>query len=234
MLSLKPEQTAVTDPNALSDDELLSQYDGIVNRIVFKILKKLGTDVPVEDLKGYAYQGLLDARQKFDATGRVSFGTYAYYRIYGSVLDGIREQGWLTRNHVRRLQRLNAANERLREQAEIDAHSPRATTSEEAYDRVGEMVSEIGMIVYLTDQDTDELSTDPKQEDRLLKEQSTHVLKEAMGTLTDLEREIVRRHYYENTPMKEIADDYDRSKSWVSRIHTRALKKLAQFFEEHR
>lgn len=234
MLSLKPEQTAVTDPNALSDDELLSQYDGMVNRIVFKIVKRLGTDVPIEDLQAYGYQGLLDARQKFDFAGRVSFGTYAYYRISGSILDGIRDQGWLTRNHVRRLQRLNAANEQLRVQAELDANSPRATSSEEAFGRVSDMVSEIGMIVYLTDQDTDDLSTEPKQEDRLLQEQSLHVLKEAMATLTDLEREIIRRHYYENTAMRDIAADHDRSKSWVSRIHTQALQKLAEYIAAHK
>ena len=44
-----------------------------------------------DDLVAYAGIGLIDAIEKFDVSYNVKFETFAYYRINGAVIDGLRE-----------------------------------------------------------------------------------------------------------------------------------------------
>lgn len=43
-----------------------------------------------DDLVGYGWVGLLEARKRFDATRGIGFKTYAEHRIRGAILDGLR------------------------------------------------------------------------------------------------------------------------------------------------
>jgi RNA polymerase sigma factor for flagellar operon FliA len=65
-------------------------------------------------------------------------------------------------------------------------------------------------------------------------EQVRHVLgremrdaiSEAMADLTPIERAIVHHHYFEGEPVKELTSSTKLSKSWLSRLHARALSKM--------
>jgi len=52
------------------------------------------------------------------------------------------------------------------------------------------------------------------------------VLDRAMETLTPLERAIVHHHYYNGEPVQMLVRTTRFSKSWLSRVHARALSKL--------
>ena len=47
-----------------------------------------------------------------------------------------------------------------------------------------------------------------------------------MSELPPPEDEVIQRFYVQGDKMDEIADDLGKSRSWVSRVHTRALKRL--------
>lgn len=50
-----------------------------------------------EDLLGYGYLGLIDAISKFKKDENKKFETYAYLRVKGEVIDGIRKSDWVSR-----------------------------------------------------------------------------------------------------------------------------------------
>ena len=98
--------------HALPDrDELVERYRPLVNSIVGRILRSLPVQVEFQEAVSYGIVGLLEAADRFDPRRKVSFVTFSYYRIRGSVFDGLREMGILTRtpndNWVRREVALN-------------------------------------------------------------------------------------------------------------------------------
>src|SRR5690606_4678713 len=63
-------------------------------------------------------------------------------------------------------------------------------------------------------------------EQLLADKEMSSVVRGAIDELPPPEDEIVRRFYVEGDKMDLIARDMGRSKSWVSRAHTKALKRL--------
>ena len=49
---------------------------------------------------------------------------------------------------------------------------------------------------------------------------------EALAELTPVEQEIVRHHYFDDEPVIELTRSTSFSKSWLSRLHARALGKM--------
>ena len=69
-------------------------------------------------------------------------------------------------------------------------------------------------------------------EELLLDKQMSSRVREAIAALPPPEDVVVRRFYVEGHKMDAIAKDMDRSKSWVSRVHTRALRRLGARLRE--
>jgi RNA polymerase sigma factor for flagellar operon FliA len=67
---------------------------------------------------------------------------------------------------------------------------------------------------------------DPEQ--ALAKAELLAVVKEAIDELGHEEAELVRRHYLEGERFDYVASDLGLSKSWASRLHTRAIGRLAK------
>jgi RNA polymerase sigma factor for flagellar operon FliA len=54
------------------------------------------------------------------------------------------------------------------------------------------------------------------------------VIREAIAELPHEEAELVRRHYLEGARFDHVAEELGLSKSWASRLHTRALTRLSK------
>jgi RNA polymerase sigma factor for flagellar operon FliA len=82
----------------------------LVERIVRRLQRELDLSCDTDDLRGWGQQGLLEAKQRFDPARGVRFSTFAYYRIRGAVLDGVRKQGWLSRRAHAKVRAYEAAD----------------------------------------------------------------------------------------------------------------------------
>jgi RNA polymerase sigma factor for flagellar operon FliA len=65
-------------------------------------------------------------------------------------------------------------------------------------------------------------------EQLLEKEQLMQLVKECVGDLPHDELELVRRHYFEGERFDQVASELGLSKSWASRLHTRAIGRITQ------
>jgi RNA polymerase sigma factor for flagellar operon FliA len=63
--------------------------------LVQALARQVHTDVcdrlELDDLVAYGHHGLCDAARRFDPGQGVSFATYAWHRVRGAMLDGLRE-----------------------------------------------------------------------------------------------------------------------------------------------
>jgi RNA polymerase sigma factor for flagellar operon FliA len=70
--------------------------------------------------------------------------------------------------------------------------------------------------------------TPPTPEDAALFRERRELTKRALATLPEQERFLIEGHYVNGRPFDELARELGLSKSWASRLHTRALDRLRE------
>lgn len=218
--------------NVLPDrDELVERYRPLVNSIVGRILRSLPVQVEFQEAVSYGIVGLLEAADRFDPRRRVSFVTFSYYRIRGSVFDGLREMGILTRtpneNWVRREVLLNDLT-----QTAIDDETDRPTGNVD--DEIRGIVKYVDSLVpaYLLSLSA-ENAPDIADERELSgsdieKSEIVDLVTDAIHGLPDKEREILEALYFRHMTTTDLAAQMGVNKSWVSRLHAKAIQRVRQ------
>lgn len=222
-----PAEIAELDP-----DQLVERFEDYVCAIAYDLSKKLKIRISNDDIVAYGYQGLLEAHERFDAAAGARFSSYAYYRVRGAILDGCRKEGWQTR--ARDVEREDQMNEFLETTAATNEGVAPATNFEDSVSRVSNLVSDAATVLLLNemeDLDPDVITEPPGQEENIEDRDVQRLLKEGLRLLSNEERDIVIRFYFRSEKMSAIGKEYGHTKSWVSRIHTRAIEKIREHFE---
>src|SRR5438128_6421880 len=102
-------------------NQLVEQHLSLVQAIARKLKKTLGARIDYDDLVAYGSKGLVEAADRYDARPGVAFTTFAYYRIRGSMFDGLRTMGWYSRADYARYRAEERANEYLQSHADRPA-----------------------------------------------------------------------------------------------------------------
>src|SRR4051812_48748435 len=132
-------------------NKLVEQPLPLVQAIARKVKRTLGASIDFEDLVGYGSKGLIEAAERFDPRHGVAFSTFAYYRVRGAMLDGLRTMGWYSRADYARYRAEERANEYLqnqadREGAERAAGVSPASDKEEVLSSVAELLGNIATV----------------------------------------------------------------------------------------
>lgn len=221
--------------------EVLERFNAtleLVDIIARQVARSIGSAVELDDLVGFGREGLLDAARRFEPERGVPFRSYANYRVRGAVLDGVRAMSRLPRRAHERINGLRAAA-RVSEGALEDAAQPPppGSTAADAERGLGEHLAAmatamaVGLVAPAGHDDSGELttvSTEDSPETATARAELLAVVREAIDGLPFQEAELVRRHYLEGERFDHVAQDLGLSKSWASRLHTRAIGRLGK------
>ena len=221
--------------------EELSRFESaldLVDAIARRIARELGGVAELDELLSFGREGLLDAARKFDASRGVPFRGYASFRVRGAILDGVRASARLPRRVHERLRGLEAAG-RVSEGALEDAFQPPApgATPEDAgralADHLAAMATAVAMGLLASTAHGEEgehvpVASNASPEEAVAREELLAVVRRGIAELPHEESELVRRHYLEGERFDHVAQELGLSKSWASRLHTRALKRLTE------
>lgn len=227
-------------------NEIVLAHLSLVKYLAGRLAVKLPAFISQEDLESYGVFGLLEAVEKFNPDLGVSFKTYAYNRVRGSMIDEVRKLNWIPRTMWQKIQQLNATKERLhKELGEQVTHEALAgamgISLAELYKLEGqvnllslssldETVSAVdGERVRWVDMIKDNDSPDPL--DLVEKEESRQLLIKAIEELPEKDRLVLALYYQEELTLKEIGKVLDVSESRVCQLHTRALNGLRSRLE---
>ncbi len=199
------------------------------------IYPRVRDHVAFDELVALANAGLAEAAHRFDPARGVAFSTFAWYRVNGSIVDGLRKATNLPRRTWAKLVALRAANEYLETQAERQrgaaSQGTAPATGADALAQVQQAMSAI-RTMYMTsleamrDQGFDAVADAPAAPDRLDTARLAARLKEAIDRLPDRERQLVTKHYWEGKNLLEAGAELGMSKSWASRLHAQAVERL--------
>lgn len=209
------------------DEAFVREHEDLVRKHALRVKAQFGLKTELAELMGYGFQGLLEARERFDPERGVQFSTYAYYRVRGAVLDGVREMAYLPRKvHAQR--RAAEALDRAAEEVALQrAKTPEARadiqkTLQAVDDILGKTCAAMVLgVVGQADEDAPEGA-----ESAIIDREEHAAVREALEVLDDRERALVEGHYFGERTLEEIGAEMGISKSWASRLCTRALGKM--------
>jgi RNA polymerase sigma factor for flagellar operon FliA len=210
----------------------------LVDVLAKKVLREIGASLDLDELRSYGRQGLLEASRRFDPSRGVPFRGYASFRVRGAILDGVRSSSRLPRRAHERLRALDAA-QLVSEGAAEDVFAPSApgSTPADAERALAEHLAAmatamaVGLLNRTAFGDEGErvpVATDASPEQALAEAELLAVVTRAIDELPENEAALVRRHYLEGERFDHVAKELGLSKSWASRLHTRAIRRLSE------
>lgn len=222
-------------------DYLVKKYLPLVEYVIQRLMISMPKSIDRDEIRSLAFEGLLDALDKFSIKRDLKFETYASWRIKGAVLDGLRKKDWLPRSVREKVKKIEEAY------AVLEQKSEESVTDDEVSDYLGITKAELNKAVsdaamssiisidettYDEDQEQvgryntipNEQAESPEQyvSDKYLKE----VLANAIDRLPEKEKLVVTLAYFEELKLKEIAEVLDVSVSRVSQLHSKAMLRL--------
>ncbi|MCI8661155.1 MAG: SigB/SigF/SigG family RNA polymerase sigma factor [Lachnospiraceae bacterium] len=208
--------------------------------LVWSIVRRFaGRGHELEDLYQIGCIGLIKAIDKFNLDFDVKFSTYAVPMITGEIKRFLRDDGMIkvSRSLKELGMRVSSAREQMiwelgREpgleelavrigasREEVAASMEAATEVESIYKTVGSGEDQNLRLL-------DKLTDEREQQEELL---NRMVLEELLKRLTEKDREIIMRRYFENETQSQIAADLNISQVQVSRLEKRILRQMREY-----
>jgi len=213
----------------------------LVDIVAKQVMRGMGGAVELDELRSFGREGLLDAARKFDSARGVPFRAYANFRVRGAIIDGIRSFAQLPRRAYERLNGMSAALKVSEGEADDVFSAPggatRAHADQALSDHLAAMAAAIsvGLIApSAVGEEGEQVQVSPAEnpEDAVARAELLAAVESAIADLPPEEATLVRRHYLEGERFDHVAQSLGLSKSWASRLHTRAMQRLAKRFRE--
>jgi RNA polymerase sigma factor FliA len=226
------------DPQA--GEYLVERYLPLVDYVIQRFMISLPKSVDKDDIRSLAYEGLLDAFDKFSLERDLKFETYASWRIKGAIIDGLRHSDWLPRSVREKVKKIENAY------AVLEQEKNDSVTDTEVSDYLGitrtelnKTVSEAALSTLISIDETNFEDNNQIGKYNMISNENAdsperfmmaQVIKEsltnAIGRLPEKEKLVISLCYFEELKLTEIAEVLSVSVSRVSQLHSKAILRL--------
>ncbi len=227
-------------------NELVVEHLHLVQHVVNQVAMRYPRHVDRQELWNAGAYGLVDASRRYDPSVGIPFARYCMIRIRGAIIDSTRSRDWATRAVRRGMRDVRSATEAFEQQhgrapsaeelsealgidlEQLEAYRQAAVTSSLLHldQRVGGGEAEDATLGELIEEQDTELLPQEELERREL----TGTLRAAVKYLPEIQREVVRRYYFEGEFLRDIADSLGVTEARVSQIRSEALNAIRAYF----
>jgi RNA polymerase sigma factor for flagellar operon FliA len=193
----------------LDRSELAERHLDLAKKAASIYFPRVKAHIGYDDLVAMGRLGLAEAASRFDPAKGASFRTFAWYRVQGAILDGLRKETALPRAVWARIVALRATAGYLEAQAERAHAAKDAAAAATTADKLREVKAALGAIRTMYTISIHQLEPDSLRAN------------ETAG-----ERELIHKHYVEGKTLLDAGIEMGLSKSWASRLHARAVDQL--------
>lgn len=214
----------------------VEQYQPYVRKLAVQTFQKLSGKFDLEDLIAYGTLGLVEAAERYNPQRGVTFVTFAHYRVKGAIFDGLRQMGLPPRTISKQISRFEQNASALLQSAVDDETGETPVQVEDEVRSVETLIDNL-IPAYLLSLDSEEVKGVPdanavSAQEELENAELVRLVREILEDLPEQERELLEAIYYKQVSMTELAASKGITKSWVSRLHARAVSRIRDKLKE--
>lgn len=215
----------------LFDDEVVETAMQVLDRVARHMARRFGSQIQREDLLSIGHLALMDILRRYDPE-QSALEPYLRARLKWAMLDGIRRQ-----THGRYIKGRAAAMRTSGHLTEAKASTPapeQGPLSESSHavvlrETLRDHALAMGVKLMAAPAGGETAVTNSSQNPERLTHRRVllDALKQAVAELDDeRQRELIERHYFGGESLAEIGEELGLSKSWASRLHASAVRRL--------
>lgn len=219
-------------------DGLIEDYREYVASLVMRLMRIM--QLPYEhrdELTAAGYLGLVEAAERYDFSVGTDFKCYAFLRIRGAVIDCIRKYSQVSGAGYRYVKALQGAHELQVEATERDRNPTQTalntrTQLEQMLEYAGRSAFAFRLSMTDAEAELQDKSVEQENVEHHITRREDHArLRQLVAKLPAKERFIIEQHYFCGRSFTDIAtESCELSKSWISRLHSRALRLLKESY----
>ncbi|MBR8464319.1 RNA polymerase sigma factor FliA [Campylobacter sp. faydin G-24] len=208
-------------------DDIVLKYMPALRAMAFRLKERLPSNIDANDLIGIGVEEMIKLSRRYDKEQNDSFWGYAKKRVYGSMLDYLRDLDVVSRTNRRLVKAIDA---------EIDAYfNIHEDEPDDEYlaQKLGEDIEKIreargvsSIITLLPIDDQMELYGENEVESSVEKQDLIEKIEVILESFEDRDKLLVQLYYYEELNLKEISEIMQISESRISQIHKRLLDRI--------
>ncbi len=205
------------------DDAFIKEHQDFVERLVDRTVSSLRLIGERDEFVAAGMEGLITARKRYDPERGAAFRTFAYYRVRGAIIDHARQASNLSRAVYTSL-RAAAGADAAAEAAGEEVRPPGIAGMSDSVSALGQglLQAAAAFMVSESSHKLSEEGSDAALESASLKEQ----IRKHVEQLPEREKALVKGFYFEDRSLEEVGEELGVSKSWASRLHSRALERI--------
>ncbi|WP_432737226.1 FliA/WhiG family RNA polymerase sigma factor [Maridesulfovibrio sp. FT414] len=239
-LNLESGTTSWKDFSPSDQEAIVRHYSPKIRIIALRMKSKLPQNVELGELISAGSLGLVESLGKFRPDFNIKFETYAENRIKGAMLDELRRMDWFSRGLRQKVKTIESC---IRDLEHETGQRPTSAQIEEATGLSAKDVQQglealqnqlcINIDAFndnIPSNRDSELDNEPFHS--ALFQETVDKVADLIDNLTPREKLVLSLYYGEELNMKETSEVMEITEGRVSQLHSQALKKLRQMFQD--
>lgn len=220
-------QLDIYDKLKHSQDSIMLEYMPALRAMAYRIRERLPSSIDINDLISIGAEEMIKLARRYDSYINNSFWGYAKTRVYGSMLDYLRELDVVSRTNRKLIKLINKEiSKYFNEYEEEPSNEYLANVLGEDVKRIKD--AKIAYNIYSLvpiDEQYNTISSNNIIEN-IQKDELVELVKKILETLSKREQTIIQLHYFEGLSLNEISDILNITSSRISQIHKKVIKKI--------
>ncbi len=203
----------------------------LVARIAAYFKSRLPSHIELDDLIQSGYLGLIEASNHYKPEKGASFQTFASIRIKGSIIDELRKNSWGTRESLKMMKQLDAAQGKLEQvfqrQPTSDELASEMNLTLDAYNKLCDRINVCQVISIDHTIGVETIADDVKDPFGVMENEDLKKnLKLILEKLPEKEQILLSLYYVEGLTFKQISEVLDLTEARISQIHAGVIAKI--------
>ncbi len=210
-----------------SQDALMLQYMPALRAMAFRLKERLPSSIDINDLISIGTEEMIKLARRYDSSINDSFWGYAKTRVYGSMLDYLRNLDIVSRSNRRLIKLIDKEISKYfneNEEEPSDAYLAEILNEDIKKIKEARIASDIYALVPI-DEQYNAIQSENTIE-KIEKEELVEIINSILSSLSKRDQMIMQLYYFEELSLSEISSILNITSSRISQIHKEIIKKI--------